>query len=143
MALLGIFQCFRKSPTSHNNDTAPPPYGFDSGPSKKPPKQTKEMKHFKNLASQAPQWLWSTYECRQWLKAVCIVYFNLTLKEAEVAAAKFDGYGPTLFMKKEAKWTYMLGQNGRGLYAMILGYRWAKGAFPLGMKLGHGDRQSV
>ena len=67
--------------------------------------------------------------------------FNFTLEEAAVAAAKFDGYGPNLFTKKEAEWAQILGQNGRGLYCMILGYRWAKGAVLLGMKLGHGDRQ--
>jgi hypothetical protein len=34
-------------------------------------------------------------------------------------------------------WIRILGENGRGLYAMIVSLKWKKGAVPKGVKLGH------
>jgi hypothetical protein len=66
-----------------------------------------------------------------------IIYFNFSLEDAAAASRKFEGFGPTLYMKSMDLWVKMLGENGRGLYALILSLKWKKGAVPKGMKLGH------
>jgi hypothetical protein len=57
------------------------------------------LERFKRIASQIPQWTWCTNECRTWLKAVCIVYFNFSPEKADATAQKFEGFGPTIYMK--------------------------------------------
>jgi hypothetical protein len=131
MHLLEFFQKLRKkSSLSNQEENTLPPYNKVS---KTEPASAKE---FERIASQAPQWAWSTNECRRWLKAVCVVYFNCTLEKAEATALKFERFGPTLYMKTKESWVGLLGENGRGLYGLILSRKWKKGAVPSGMKLG-------
>ena len=91
--------------------------------------------NFKRIASKVPQWKWSTNECRRWLRAACVVYFNFSLEEAEASAEKFEGFGATLYLKTQASWIEILGENGRGLYGLIYSLRRKRGAVPKNIKL--------
>ncbi|KAE9366696.1 hypothetical protein N431DRAFT_77781 [Stipitochalara longipes BDJ] len=100
-------------------------------------KTQQASKDFKRMASKAPQWRWSTNESREWLKAVCVVYFNFSLEEAEATAKKFEGFGATIYLKSIDSWIMLLGENGRGLYGMLVGLRRERGAVPRTVEIGY------
>jgi hypothetical protein len=118
MQPLRILQELRKKfcPSSIDN-LAPPSYREASKPHPPSPE------NLKRITSKVPRWTWSTKECRDWLRAVCVVYFNFSLQEAEASAMKFEGFGATLYMKSGDSWVRLLGENGRGLYGLLFGLR--------------------
>jgi hypothetical protein len=95
------------------------------------------LERFKRIASQIPQWTWCTNECRTWLKAVCIVYFNFSPEKADATAQKFEGFGPTIYMKTRESWIEFLGENGRGLSGLIFSLSRKRGAVPRRITLGN------
>ena len=130
MQPLRILQELRKKfcPSSTEN---PAPPSYHEASKTNPP----SPENLKRIASKVPQWKWSTKECRDWLRAVCVVYFNFSLQEAEASAMKFEGFGATLYMKIRDSWMGLLGENGRGLYGLLFGLRRKRGAVPKSMKL--------
>lgn len=62
----------------------------------------------------------------------------MTQEEAEVKANEFHGYGPNIYLGNNAEWKKLLGENGRGLYIMIVGMRRKEVAVPTSVKMLHG-----
>jgi hypothetical protein len=130
MQLLRILQELRKKFCPSSTDNPAPPSYHEASKTNPP-----SPENLKRIASKVPQWKWSTKECRDWLRAVCVVYFNFSLQEAEASAMKFEGFGATLYMKSVDSCVRLLGENGRGLYGVLFGLRGKRGAVPRGMKL--------
>jgi hypothetical protein len=109
--------------TSNKENKTLPSYDEAS----KTPQAPKELKR---IASKIPQWKWSTLECREWLRAVHVVYFNFGLDEAAAGANKFEGCGSSLYMKSIIGWLNLFGERGAGIYGILLALRHKRGAVP-------------
>ncbi|CZS91878.1 uncharacterized protein RAG0_02430 [Rhynchosporium agropyri] len=79
------------------------------------------------VATDVPQWNWSTTE------------------HALAAARQADhlhGHGPNLYLRTPESWIDLLGvDNGKGIYAMLVGCRRRKGAVSQGVRIWHGVGQ--
>ncbi|KAH8656048.1 hypothetical protein BGZ60DRAFT_532372 [Tricladium varicosporioides] len=98
----------------------------------------------KITAESTPQWLWSTYQCRNWLGCVLTQYLGYTNDEASERVIKLGGFGPNLYLRTYKEWVELLEdeQVARGVYALLVARRYEEGGVPMGMKIGHGEEDT-
>jgi hypothetical protein len=91
-----------------------------------------------DIAVETPQWRWPNTQCRSWLTAVGTAYLNLPLDEAEAMGARFEGFGPALYMNTEYDWFKFLGEGWRAasLYGLLMSLRNDPGAVPDTVRIG-------
>jgi hypothetical protein len=65
--------------------------------------------------SEAPQWTWSTIECRMWLLRLLRDYMDLEPDVAVRYALKFDGQGSTLLRQPVETWMADFGDYVGGI----------------------------
>jgi hypothetical protein len=86
--------------------------------------------HSNIKAKDAPQWAWANSQCRAWLAAVFVAYYELTPEEPRAKARKFEGHRATIYIIHRINWEDMFGvQVGKTLYAMAF-ERIRKGGVP-------------
>jgi hypothetical protein len=93
------------TPNQATDSKAPPSYSEHNILS------PKELKKVKAFAASTPQWRWSNAECRAWITAVCVSYLNTTMEEAEIRAARYDGFGTNLWWMSSVRWKQLCGGN--------------------------------
>ncbi|CZT01969.1 uncharacterized protein RCO7_05448 [Rhynchosporium graminicola] len=94
------------------------------------------------VATDVPQWNWSTTECKEWLVAVLMDLMDWDALAAARQADHLHGHGPNLYLRTSESWIALLGvDNGKGIYAMLVGCRRRKGAVPQGVRIWHGVGQ--
>lgn len=93
-------------------------------------------------AFDAPQWLWSQAECQEWITAIHVTYLNYEPKKARAKAAKFEGFGPTLFGNTLSIWRSVLGSDadGHAIFSLIFSLRDELGAMPANTTFPHYER---
>ncbi|KAH6673435.1 hypothetical protein B0J14DRAFT_590770 [Halenospora varia] len=95
-------------------------------------------------ADSTPQWLWSTYQCRNWLGCVLTQYLSYTNDEANERIMKLGGFGPNLYLRTYEEWVELLEDEevARGVYALVVARRYEEGGVPMGIKIGHGEEDA-
>jgi hypothetical protein len=75
------------------------------------------------VRTEAPQWSWSTIECRMWLLRLLRDFMGLEPDVAVRYALQFDGQGPTLLRQPVERWMADFGDSlGGVIYTTINGY---------------------
>ncbi|KUJ08663.1 uncharacterized protein LY89DRAFT_741515 [Mollisia scopiformis] len=84
------------------------------------------------LASKTSQWTWTNKQCREWITAVSVWYLGYDEVDGEKAAAKFQGFGPSLFATTIRNWEMIFGNKHKAHSVCMLIYNLQreKGAVP-------------
>jgi len=67
-----------------------------------------------------------------WLAEVLIEYCCKEREKAEQIEAKFEGFGPSLYLRKFDNWCALLGPYGPAVHAILLEKCYDEGAMPKG-----------
>jgi len=119
--------------SKHGKESQPPPYESVMPPTSRDKSRTN--KSYNIRATDTPQWLWNEEQCRLWLTAVLVEYGCKERDIAEGMAAKFEGFGPSMYLRTRDGWCKLFGNYGGAIYSLLLGKRHHKGAVPKGSSL--------